>query len=72
MTRSVRKTPIAGITIAESDKAYKVAEHRRERRAARQSSDVQDFDGNYGDPWKAPKDGKSWFSAERRPALMRK
>ncbi|MEL4378367.1 hypothetical protein [Brucella cytisi] len=35
MSRSRKKTPITGITTADSDKAFKEAEHRRERRALR-------------------------------------
>jgi hypothetical protein len=35
MSRSRRKTPIFGMTTAESDKPFKVAEHRAERRAYR-------------------------------------
>lgn len=37
MSRSRKKTPIVGITTAPSDKPYKVAEHRRERRSAKVS-----------------------------------
>lgn len=35
MSRSRKRTPISGITRAESDKPFKVSEHRRERRAVR-------------------------------------
>lgn len=35
MSRSRRKTPIIGMTTAESDKPFKQAEHRRERRAVK-------------------------------------
>ncbi|QIG48397.1 hypothetical protein G5V57_12070 [Nordella sp. HKS 07] len=35
MSRSRRKTAIFGITTAESDKRFKQAEHRRERRAVK-------------------------------------
>lgn len=33
MSRSFRKTPICGMTIATSDKVFKKAEHKRARRA---------------------------------------
>jgi hypothetical protein len=35
MSRSRKKLPIGGMSKAESDKTYKVAEHRAERRTAR-------------------------------------
>lgn len=67
MARSTRRVPIFGIACAESDKPYKVSEHRRERRAARAILNVvQDGDApalhktNFGDPCRAPKDGKQY------------
>jgi hypothetical protein len=74
MSRSRRKTPIAGLTTADSDKAFKEAEHRRERRAAKatikaggEPTDPKAF----GNPWAGEKDGKQWLSA-RLPELRRK
>lgn len=72
MSRSRRKTPICGIACAPSDKPFKVAEHRRERRALRQASDIEGFKGDYGNPWDSPKDGKKMFDPKRWPKGMRK
>jgi hypothetical protein len=65
MSRSRRKTSFNGITTAASDKPFKVDEHRAERHAVR-ATIKHSLDGDdralyskvYGDPWKAPKDGK--------------
>ncbi len=64
MTRS-RKRPITGITCAESEKSWKSAAHRAERRMCRQrlQATADDTDRRmhrrlYGDPWCGPKDGK--------------
>lgn len=77
MSRSRRKTPIFGITNAESDKPFKAAEHRRERRSTRSMLvKVQDGDHRslhskaFGDPWKSDKDGKHYFPGDIR--MMRK
>ena len=73
MARSVRKNPIFGFSCAESDKPYKVDEHRRERRVSRAILNVvQDGDHpalhkiNFGDPCKAPKDGKQFSRLHSR------
>lgn len=76
MSRSRKRTPVSGNTIAESDKAFKVISHRQERAAAR-SAAVSDEDAGpphpkeHGNPWKSQKDGKHWFGG-RHPHLMRK
>jgi hypothetical protein len=75
MSRSRRKTPIAGITTAESDKAFKVAEHRRERRtvnAALNTAEDLPHTKLFGNPWASEKDGKRLFDPTRHPASMRK
>lgn len=71
MTNSFKKLPICGHTCAESDKSYKVQEHKRERRYVRQVlNDIYDDDEfdiderDFGNPWASPKDGKQWV---RRP-----
>jgi len=62
------------MTGAPSDKPFKVAEHRWERRAVRvavkndQSVPPSEF---FGDPWHLDKDGKGYF-ADHDPSLMRK
>lgn len=49
MSRSKRRTPKTGITTAASDKAFKTAEHRRERRA--QTAMHTFTNGEIGDPF---------------------
>ena len=66
MARSRRKTPIVAVTTARSDKPFKVDEHRSERRTARVAV-RKTLDGDdralhaerHGDPWRAPKYGKT-------------
>lgn len=68
------QTPIVSITTAESDKLFKQAEHRRERRAAKARLDVGEEllpAKAFGDPWDGQKDGKKWLD-EPSPKLMRK
>ena len=65
MTRSRKRTPIGANTCAESDKTYKVAEHRRERAAVRDAlRNERDapHPKTFGNPWKGEKDGKHWWS----------
>jgi hypothetical protein len=75
MSRSRRKTPISGITIASSNKEFKVAEHRRERALVRRALAAGTEDLLHhkmtGNEWASPRDGKRWFGA-RYPNLMRK
>jgi hypothetical protein len=73
MSRSRRKTPIAGVTSAPSDKPFKQAEHSRERAAAK----IALAKGNepaskraFGDPWNGEKDGKAFRPDE--PLIYRK
>jgi hypothetical protein len=73
MSRSRKKKPGGGMTIADSDKPFKAMEHRRERRAtaaAIKRGDDPPVD-NYGNPWKAPKDGKQYW-ADHDDRWMRK
>jgi hypothetical protein len=65
MSRGGRKTPVIGMTTAPSDKSFKVDEHRAERHAVRATIKHSLYGEDrtlqskvYGDPWKAPKDGK--------------
>jgi hypothetical protein len=78
VSRSRRKTPITGITKAESDHRWKKAAARRLRRRVRQhlrsTLDGDRFAGkrwDLVDPWSSEKDGKRYW---RRPdaAMMRK
>lgn len=68
MSRSYRKSPFRGLA-ADSDKGFKVSEHRRERHARKIALNVTlDGDaaemhgGDYGNPWDAPKDGKVQYT----------
>lgn len=74
MSRSTRKTPISGITTADSDKFFKVKEHRRERRSARVALEAgrePPASKAFGDPWKSQKDGKAW-RGDSCPKVYRK
>lgn len=66
MSRSRRRTPIAGHTTARSDKWFKSSEHRRERAAVRSAlsddADVLPHPNEFGSPWASPKDGKRWMA----------
>jgi hypothetical protein len=70
MSRSRKKRPGGGIAIADSDKPFKIAEHRRERRAVSAALKGPPH-ASYGDPWKAPKDGKQYW-ADHDAHWMRK
>lgn len=74
MSRSFRRTPVCGITKAESDRDFKRRGHRAVRAAERAAlAHARDIPGwreifnGWGD-----KDGKSRFDPERFPELMRK
>lgn len=78
MSRSRRKTPISGMTSAESDAQWKAAAARALRHRVKQQLskelDTNDFPGKRWDlvnPWSSSKDGKGWFG-DRHPKLMRK
>lgn len=75
MTRSYRKTPIAAVTSAPSDKGFKAAEHRRERRKIRELDLTEEevpHQKTFGDPWRGDKDGKLVFDPREDPKRMRK
>jgi len=75
MSRSKRRTPKTGITTAASDKAFKTAEHRRERRAQKAvdyTNDDAPHPKEFGNPHKSEKDGKQWLSSAIRDRHMRK
>lgn len=75
MTRSRRRTPRRGVA-SNSDKPFKLVEHRRERRAVRIALWIGEeplpHPKKYGNPWSAPKDGKRWFNPAKWPKGMRK
>lgn len=75
MSRSRRKTPVHGITVAESDKWFKMTERRRARRAAAAAlrrDEEPPAAKEFGNPWRSAKDGKSRFDPAEYPGLMRK
>lgn len=78
MSRSHRKTPIIGMTSAESDAEWKAASARALRHRVKQQLTTElhtdDFPGKRWDlvnPASSDKDGKGWFG-NRHPKLMRK
>jgi len=65
MSRSKRRTRIFPVTTTASDKRYKVAEHRRERRAVRSAIAALSeppVEKQFGDPWDGERDGKTYSS----------
>lgn len=76
MSRSHRKTPVRGITSAESEKSDKAASHRKIRRAVRvaveQGAPVLPQERELTNPWSMAKDGKTVFDPVANPKLMRK
>lgn len=77
MSRSRRKTSIAGITAAPSEKTDKQASHRRVRRRIRQLAEasaglVLPLERELTNPWSMAKDGKLYFDPAKHPSLMRK
>lgn len=78
MTRSKRKTPIGGITTAESEAQDKAQWHRRHRRveSARLKKDAVDYEPEshraQSDQWKMDKDGKAYWGGNVPASLTRK
>jgi hypothetical protein len=72
MSKSRRRTPIIGMTMAESDKDGKRMANRRLRRQVRvalQEDREPALLREVSDVWTFPKDGKQWIDD---PKLMRK
>ena len=77
MTKSRRKTPVRGITSAESEKEDKAASHRAYRRTLKQMIDPSletplPTEQQITNPWSMAKDGKTRFNPAKSPKLMRK
>ena len=79
MTRSRRKHPIIGFTMAESDKWWKQLSSRRLRRKVRRAIRRGWYDmakwlcgKEVTSLWDSPKDGKHPFDPEKHPECMRK
>lgn len=69
MSRSYKRNAITGHTMAESDKAYKIQEHKRERSKVRTTiNSCDDFEQlilpdtkEFGNECSAPKDGHQYI-----------
>ena len=78
MARSRKKTPIAGVTNAPSEKADKQTAHRRERRKVRAklgveiAPEVLPDRREVSDVWTFAKDGKAYDPTRRRAKRLRK
>ncbi|AOI58177.1 hypothetical protein [Burkholderia diffusa] len=78
MSRSKRKTPIGGITTAESEAQDKAQWHRRHRRveSARLKKVAVDYEPEshraQSDQWKMDKDGKVYWGKDAPEHMMRK
>jgi hypothetical protein len=76
MSRSRKKTPITGVTLAESEKQDKVKAHRAYRRTLKQTltPDLETplpLERQLKDVWEMAKEGKS-YDATLNPKRMRK
>lgn len=74
MSRSQKKTPVGGVTGAETDKPFKLREHRRERRTVRFAlkSDVDvPAPKEFGNPLSSEKDGKVYLDVSSYQAKMK-
>jgi len=80
MSRSKRKNPVRGITTSESEKADKVAAHRRVRRRVKtviqsppeSETETLPHERELSNPWAMAKDGKARFDPVRHRELLRK
>lgn len=77
MSRSRRKNPFRGITTSESEKADKVAGHRKVRRAVKRAVQAKPdgllpHERELTSPWSMAKDGKFRFDPRAYPRGMRK
>ncbi len=77
MSRSLRRSPICGVTTAASEKQDKRLAHRRLRSATRvaMAADhvgVLPVPREVSDPWDMAKDGKLRFDPQRWPEISRK
>lgn len=63
------------MTKADSDKSFKTAEHRGERRKLKETDLAVGMPADsktFGNSWSSEKDGKQWIDRKRFPELMRK
>jgi hypothetical protein len=77
MARSKRKTPVSGVTMAVSEKADKVASHRRHRKALKQAlvptlETPLPLERELTNRRSMAKEGKWRFDPREQPRRMRK
>ena len=77
MSRSKRKHPFRSLTLAESDKADKVASHRGYRKRVKQALSPAletplPLERQFTNVWSMAKEGKSRFDPRACPWMMRK
>lgn len=78
MSRSRKKTPVHGMTMAASEQQDKRRYNRRFRRVCKQTLHVNPLCKvlphlrEYSNPWSMDKDGKVRFDPAEYPELMRK
>jgi hypothetical protein len=78
MARSKRKTPIRGITTAQSEKKDKQSAHCRYRRKVKailqqvSNAEIVPHVRELSDPWSMGKDGKVQFDPTKCPKDVRK
>lgn len=78
MSRSKRRTPITGVTTAESEAWEKAKWHRRHRREERArlkgegTEYVARSHREHSSPWTMEKDGKTYWGSEAGAKEMRK
>ena len=78
VSRSKKRTPVAGITGARSEKQDKRLYNRRYRRACEQAlrvspeRELMPHLREYSNPWAMDKDGKVRFDPKKFPKLTRK
>jgi hypothetical protein len=79
VSRSKRKTPITGITTAESEKRDKRIANKNLRRVAKTIIQQKDSDEltlpilrEVSNVWDMKKEGKQYFNEKKNPKFMRK
>lgn len=76
MSRSRKKRPFSGVTIARNEKQEKRLANRKERRAVKAAidneNDVLPHRREVSNVWAMSKDGKRRFDPARHPKILRK
>jgi hypothetical protein len=79
MSRSYRHTAIFPVTLAKSDKDFKVRAHKQERRLFKiklllgEKFEITDVPGKelFGNPWDSNKDGRSYWRGASKKDLSK-